>query len=310
MMTFETFGELLVYCIGPYVTLFFFSILTVIITLLTGIFIFQFLPESPFYLLSKQRRSLAENALILLRNDTRDGVKLELEYIQAIIQESEHTQGRIVDLCESKASRRAEITTIGLTIFQHFSGILPIVLYSQDIFNVTGSKIPAEYCTMSFGAIQFLSSFIAPNLVDRLGRRWMLFLSGMGMAVSEFALGLYFYRKDNGMTIDKMFWLPVASLLIFIVSYISGFGPLIWTIMSEMFPIHLKAAAFSVGFCIWWMLAFIVGAIFYPVSNAIGMSGCFWMFASCGFAGTIFIWAYVIETKGKSLQEIQQLLSK
>ncbi|KAF2889108.1 hypothetical protein ILUMI_17066 [Ignelater luminosus] len=310
IMTFETCGELIIYCIGPYVTIFASSMFGVCVCLVAALSIIFILPESPYYLLSINDKERAEKSLMKLRSETKEQVAFELEFMTAVMQEASGIQGTFLDLWKTKASRRAEVITLGLTIFQHWSGIVPVLLYSQSIFEQTGSGIPPQFCTMAVGLVQFLASFVTPGLVDKLGRRLMLFMSAMGMFVSEMALGTYFYMKDSGEDVSRVFWLPVACLVLYIVSYVSGFGPLIWTIMGEIFPTHLKAVAFSVGVFFWWSMGFVVGRVFYPISISVGMGGCFWLFSGFCFTAGIFILTYIIETKGKNIIEIQRLLNK
>lgn len=310
IMTFEALGELVVYCIGPYTTIFAVAMLGIGVCSITALSIIFILPESPYYLLSVNNKEATEKVLMKLRSETKHQVQYELEFMATVIEESSGDEGRFVDLWKTKASRRAEAITLGLTIFQHWSGIIPVILYSQSIFRETGSAIPPHFCTMVVGMVQFLASFVTPNLVDILGRRLMLFMSAMGMFLSQMALGTYFYLKEEGEDVSFLYWMPIVCLVFYIVSYISGFGPLIWTVMGEIFPTHLKAVAFSVGVFFWWTMGFVVSRAFYPISVTFGMSGCFWLFSGVCFAACIFILTYVIETKGKNLLEIQALLSK
>ncbi|KAF2887654.1 hypothetical protein ILUMI_18519 [Ignelater luminosus] len=247
MMTFETAGELITYCSMPYITIYASAVVSVVITVAVAIVIISWLPESPYFLLSMKDKNGAEKSLMKLRNETKEGVSTELDYIESVLQDFVDNEVRFIDLFRTKAARKSEIITLGLTVFQHLSGILPVMLYSQNIFKETGSSIPPEICTMIIAVIQFFASFIAPNLVDKLGRRWMLFLSALGMLISQCLLGLYFFFKERQYDLSEFYWLPIACYICFLISYLIGFGPLIWTIMGEIFMPNLKAKAFLIG---------------------------------------------------------------
>lgn len=310
MMTFETAGELITYCSMPYISIFASAVVSVVIIAVVAVVVIVWLPESPYYLLSVKDRKGAEKSLMKLRNDTKEGVRTELDYIESVVQDTSEDEANFLDLFRTKAARKSEIITLGLTMFQQLSGIIPVILYSQNIFKETGSSIPPEICTMIAAVLQFFASFIAPNLVDRLGRRCMLVISALGMLVSQCNLGLYFFFKQRGYDLSDYYWVPLTCFMIFLITYLIGFGPLTWTIMGEIFMPNLKAKGFLVGVCFWWSMAFALSKVFHTLSNTFGMAGCFFLFSGCCGLSIFFILIFVIETKGRSLMEIQALLSR
>lgn len=135
-------------------------------------------------------------------------------------------------------------------------------------------------------------------------------ISGVGMVLTEGTLGLFCYFKHEQYDLSDITWIPIAALTTFIVFFNVGFGPLPWIIMAEMFSNKYKS--FAIGFVatVAWVASFLVTKCFDVAVTSFGMDNVFFFCALCCFISIIFTTIYLIETKGKSLQEIQELLSK
>lgn len=304
---FITAGILIAYVIGPFVSIMYFNIICAIFpTIFVGLFL-VFIPESPFYLVSANKLVAAEESLKRLRNKSQKALDEELEEIKEEIERN--SKGSIKDLFQNKGLTKALVISLSLVAFQQFSGINIVLFYTETIFKATGSEIPASTCSIIVGAVQLAASFATPLVVERLGRRILLLGSAIGMLVSEVPLGIYFYLKDNGDNVDAISWLPVVSLICYIITYNCGFGPLPWTVMGELFPSNVKSTASSMTASICWLLGFILSKFFTSVSESIGMAGSFWLFAGFCLLAAVFVYFLVPETKGKTFQEIQVILS-
>lgn len=124
------------------------------------------------------------------------------------------------------------------------------------------------------------------------------------------ALGVYFYLLDSESdVIRKLGWLPLTSLCIYLIAYSVGFGPLPWVLMSEVYSKECNVFASPITGFFAWALAFTVTSTFGYISNLIGIGQTFWLFGGLSFIGIFFSLFVVIETKAKSLSEIQQILS-
>lgn len=124
------------------------------------------------------------------------------------------------------------------------------------------------------------------------------------------ALGVYFFLLDSEYeNIDNLTWLPLTSLCIFLVAFSIGYGPIPWLMLSEIYSKDYNAAASPISGAFNWMLAFAITATFGYLSDAIGIGPTFWMFAGLSLVGTFFSLFIVIETKAKSMTEIQRLLA-
>lgn len=124
------------------------------------------------------------------------------------------------------------------------------------------------------------------------------------------ALGFYFYSLENNVGfVDNLSWLPITSLCIYLIAYSCGYGPLPWLLISEVYSKDYNAIASALNGFFSWSLAFAVTNSFSSISGAIGIGQTFWMFAGLSFLGIFFTYIIVIETKAKSLSDIQRLLA-
>ncbi|KRT86652.1 membrane transporter [Oryctes borbonicus] len=308
MNNFLCFGLVISYCIGPYLPIMWFNIIAAIFPVTFLVLFFMFIPDSPYFLMGKDRNQ-AESALAFLRSKPVSEVQTELKEIERSVEESKANAATFMDIFKSKGTTKALIISVLLCVFQQLSGINIVLFYAQTIFEASGTVMESTIPPMIIGAVQFLSSFVTPILVDVLGRKVLLLGSAVGMVISEAALGVYFFLKNDGTDVDAISFLPILTLVIYIISYNCGFGPLPWTVMAELFPSNIKSAAASFTVFCCWFVSFILTYFFDSVSEAIGMGGSFWIFAGFTVVAFIFTLVYVPETKGRSFQEIQSILN-
>ncbi len=215
-----------------------------------------------------------------------------------------------VDLVRSKGNLKALIASAGLIMFQQLSGINVVLFYTQDIFRDTGSDMKPEIATIIIGVVQVVASGLTPIVVKKLGKRIMLLVSAAAMCLSMGLMGLYFYLKENDPeTASSISWLPIAALVIYIILYCLGFGPLPWAVLGEMFPSNVKSYASSVVASTCWILGFLITLFFSSLVAAVGSAWSFWLFTICCAAAIPFTFINVFETKGMSLQQIQDKLN-
>lgn len=158
--------------------------------------------------------------------------------------------------------------------------------------------------------MQFIATFVSVMVVDKLGRRLLLLVSALVMAIATIAMGVYFYMKENdNESVANLGWLPVSSLCVFIIMFSIGFGPVPWLMMGELFASDIKGVAGSIAGTSNWVLAFIVTKTFVNLKEALGSGETFWLFAGITLVGAVFVFVFVPETKGKSLNEIQDILA-
>lgn len=309
MQLFITVGLLFSYCIGPYVSISTFNYICVVTPAIFLVYFTLKIPESPHFLLANNDETGAERSLIQIRCRNKSEVSKELEEIKKTVDESMKNKGTFLDIFKSAGLTKALILSVGLVALQQLSGINVILFYTETIFKATGSSIRPDIATIIVGIVQVLSSGLTPILVDRLGKRFLLLLSAIGMALSEGVLGYFFFLHDHGGNVEAISWLPILCLVVYIITYCLGFGPLPWAVMGELFPANVKSAASTATASGCWFLGFLLTQFFSSVSIAIGIGPSFWIFTGCCVFGMFFVYKFLPETTGKSLQEIQDILN-
>ncbi|XP_063918677.1 facilitated trehalose transporter Tret1-like [Zophobas morio] len=299
-----TFGLLFSYSVGAYAPMVAYNVILAVVPGAFMVLFFFVAPETPHYLVAKGDLDAASQCLRKLRGS--DKIDDELDDIKTQIEQSK--EGSITDLFKSKGLIKALIITLALVGFQQLSGINAVLFYAQIIFNASGGGIPSEVSSIIIGAVLFGTSFVTPLFVDKLGRKILFYFSAVGMVISEVPLGLYFYLKDDGSNVDDISWLPVVSLIVYIITYNCAFGPLPWAVMSELFPSNVKSTASSITSAFCWFISFLITKFFSQIVDGIGMGPSFWMFAGFCVLAFFFTLFVVIETKGKSFEEIQEIL--
>ncbi|KAL0267507.1 UNVERIFIED_CONTAM: hypothetical protein PYX00_009759 [Menopon gallinae] len=304
-----TLGFLYVYIIGPYVPYVWTNVLCGILPVAFFVFLL-FMPESPFYELSKNNHKSAAKSLRKLRGKSADGIKDELNALQAAVDESVRQTGTWIDLFSKTANKRAVLLMGGLMAIQQFSGVNVVLFYSESIFQKAGSSLSPSISTIVVGLVMFIASFPTPYLIEKLGRRMVLILSSVGMMISQGIIGSVFFFESRHYDTSKIGWLPLLSILGYITSYSIGIGPVPWAMIGELFApnVRSKGAAFSAAFS--WFLAFVMTKSFGFIMTYLGSYSAFWIFSVCCGLGGVFVYFLLPETKGKTLDEIQEILNK
>ncbi|XP_055902643.1 facilitated trehalose transporter Tret1-like isoform X2 [Eupeodes corollae] len=304
MTLFMIGGILYTYIIGPYVSYLTLQYCCMAVPVLFFV-IFLFMPESPYYFAIKGQKDDLINSLKALRGKSSKDVEEERSKIQDEVDDSMSNKSRFIDIFRNRVYRRAIFIVCGLMFFQQMSGSTAVTFNGQSIFISAGSTLDPAMATIILGVVQLVSNLLTPFVVESAGRKIILLISSTGLGISVIILGIFFYVKDqNGVNI---FWLPVPALIMFNAFYGFGFGPVPWAVLGEMFPSNIKPTAMSIACSCTWAVSFVVTR-WFPELNALGAYYAFWLFGGfCGLA-IFFIKFVLIETKGLSLQQIQEKL--
>ncbi|KAF5278490.1 hypothetical protein FQA39_LY05979 [Lamprigera yunnana] len=303
-------------CLGIFLTYFVGALvswvtLSWILTLVPVAFMFAmyFMPDTPTYLIKQGRTSDAEKSLRYFRGINYN-IDVELKAIQAQIHESEEKQAGIKDLVASRGHRKGMITALGLMVCQQLSGINAVIFYTVTIFESAGTNFSSDIAAIIVAIVQFIAGYTAAMIIDKRPRRFYLTLSAAGMMVCLAALGMYFHLKAHNVQFAGIGIIPLASMVIFIVSFSLGLGPIPWMIMSELLAPEVKGVGSGITVMANWLLVFVVTFSFPLMNSSFGGHVTFYVFAVILAIGIVFIRAYVPETKGKTLHEIQIILNK
>ena len=272
---------------------------------------FLVMPESARWLLKMGRRDEALASLVKV--DGPEIADAELAQIETDLlvdqQEGQASWGEVM----APSLRRALWVGIGLAVLQQVTGINAIIYYANEIFAEAGfttAEQQAKATLWAVGVVNVLATLIAVAWVDRFGRRPLLLTGLVGMTVSLAAVGLSFAAMENtaesatSTTVGGI--VTVLALVVFIASFAFSMGPIVWTLISEIYPNRVRGRAISVATAANWLAAFLVAQFFLSLVDAIGESTTFFLFAALCVVSFVFVWRLVPETKGRSLEEIQE----
>ncbi|MBS3993054.1 MAG: sugar porter family MFS transporter [Bacteroidetes bacterium] len=262
-------------------------------------------PESPRWLVLKGKEEKALQALYRLR-ENHEIAKSEVQSIsQSLIAEKKH------NLSALKGLGMAVFIGIMLSIFQQLTGINAILYYGSKIFASMGNVAEdALFQNIMLAAINFLFTFIAIKYVDSWGRKPLLIIGAFVMALSLGLLTYSIYTGTYGIV-------SVVALLSFVAAFAMSWGPVVWVLLSEIFPDNARDTAMSIAVAAQWFLNYLVSQTFpilmdeeswyYQISNG---TFPYWIYGISCIIMLIFVIKFVPETKGKDLQNIRALWNK
>lgn len=273
------------------------------IALFVGMF---FLRDTPRWLLTQGRSEQAANALAKLRGSavSAEHVQHELETMAGANTPSQKP-ATWSDLI-APGVRPAFVVAIGLFLLQQFSGINAVIYYAPTVFQEAGfdSGSTQVLATMGVGLVNVLMTLAGMALIDRIGRRKLLYLGFAGTAVG---LGMIAIGAITGA--QSLDVLAVLGLLIYIGSFAASIGPLPWVMMSEVFPSHVRSLAMSATTISNWGFNFLVVFSFPELVASLGLGGVFSIYTIVCLVGLYFTWQFVPETSGVPLEKIEAHLA-
>jgi MFS transporter, SP family, xylose:H+ symportor len=256
-------------------------------------------PESPRWLLKAGARDRARAVLARVGGETyADQAVAEVE--ATLLAEASHgTTWR--ELARPGVARVVGVG-VALAVLQQWSGINSIFNYAEEIYRSAGYGISdIMFNIVITGAINLAFTLVAIGTVDRLGRRALMLFGCAGIGVSHLLLGAAYALHLQG-----------ALVLVFTLSslgcYALSLAPVTWVLIAEIFPNRVRGAAVSAAVSALWVACFVLTFAFPLLQGGIGMARTFWVYASICFAGLVFVYKCVPETKGKSLEAIEREL--
>nr|QCU55129.1 polyol transporter [Camellia fraterna] len=268
------------------------------------------IPESPRWLVMQNRVEAARAVLLkTIENESEVEERLGEILLAAGIGNAEKYEEKPVWrelLSPSPALRRMLVTGFGIQCFQQITGIDATVYYSPEIFEVAGiagnSKLLAA--TVAVGVTKTAFILVAILLIDKLGRKPLLYISTIGMTICLFCLGLtLLLLKHTPFGIGMAILAVCGNVAFFSV----GIGPVCWVLTSEIFPFRLRAQAGALGAVGNRVCSGLIAMSFLSMAPAITVAGTFFIFSAVSAVSVAFVYTLVPETKGKSLEQIEAL---
>ena len=252
-------------------------------------------PESPRWLVKKGREG--EALRVLSRVSTAEAAAAEVQSIKETLLLE---KGSLAELFRP-GFRRAIFIAVVLAILQQITGINAILYYAPRIFERAGfERVSAIGQSTIVGLVNMLFTVVAILLVDRVGRKPLLLIAAAGMGVSQLLLGAAF-RIEN---------LAGSAILLLILLYIAFFamamGPIVWVVLSEIFPTRMRGSAMAIATVALWIADFAVTLSFPVIADRLNETTAFWMYALMCAVDFFFMLFLLPETKGKTLEEIER----
>ena len=258
------------------------------------------MPYSPRWLILKKRDSEAESTLKNLLG--KEDIQLELgEIHESVAREG----GRFSDLFSGRLLPLL-LMAFALFMFQQLSGINAIMYYGPLVFQQAGlgdtGKLIAQ---MAMGAVNVGMTVIGVWIIDKCGRRPLLFIGFLGMIACLSTLGVLLQNSHHD-TVNT--YLAITSVLVFIGFFAISLGGVPYIIMSEVFPLKIRAHGMAIASCANWAFNMFVSETFDIFRTQFGMGNTFLFYACCTIAGLYVAWRFVPETKNRPLEEIESNL--
>lgn len=282
-----------------------------------------FVVETPSWLYKKGKDLEGNRTLNFLRGPKAD-IQREIRGIRSTIENVESIT--ILDQLKAFKNRPVYlpfILVLGLMFFQQFGGINAAVFYSSQIFISAEVQHPTLVTLLAVGLTQIFATFLSVVMVDLLGRKILLTISSSGMLISSAGLGIYFFIfnhfcdqhlgdvEGSGHLLSvchktSFGGLAIACVVVFIISFSLGWGPIAWSMMSELVPLRVRGLAGSAATFVNWTFAFVVTVAFTKYTDAVTPKFAWWSFSLVMLLAIFFVLFFLPETKGRKLEEIEE----
>ncbi|XP_041985121.1 facilitated trehalose transporter Tret1-like [Aricia agestis] len=309
-LLFINVGFLLAYAIGPFSS---YWGLTATGGILSLVYLpcTWLIPETPFFLVYKGKTEEASQVLQKLRGTSKAGVQAELEGLQAVVAREFKEEPSIKDLWATRGQVKALGICVFLAMLLQLSGIDVLLFYMEELLVKVGTRISASDGTIIMGVVQVVTSCVTPLVVDRLGRKLLMWTTSLGLAIFLGIIGVYALLDSHyKYNVEPYAFIPLLCLIVYMVLFTLGVGPVPWILVAEMFPVKTKCLASGIASFMCWLAGFVWTRFFREVAASYGIYTAFWILAACCALGFAFSASPLLpETKGKTFDEIQDMLN-
>lgn len=257
-----------------------------------------FLPESPRWLVKRNMIDQAKKTLQQLRRT--ENVSVEISEIQNSLQVRQANFREIF----SANIRPVLFLGVMLGLIQQVTGINTLIYYAPTIFQLAGFQDASSsiLATVGIGVVNVLATIFAVFMLDKLGRRPLLLTGLTGMGLSLLGLSIAFFA-GTGSTILP--WIAMCCTFTYIICFAFSLGAILWLMVSEIFPLEIRATAMGIAVFSCWFWNFVVSSTFLTLLDAIGPSGAFLLYAVMCAGSFVFCYYKTPETTGVTLEQIE-----
>lgn len=266
-----------------------------------------FIPESPRYLVARQR---FDEATRVLERLVAVDIPRKIQEIRDTLVDD--TPARLRDLLETTSAGVRRLRPIvwaglGLAVLQQFVGINVIFYYGSALWRSVGfSERDALMLNVFSSVVNIATTLLAIAMVDRFGRKPLLLVGSLGMFATLLAMSLSFGFApvvDGQPSLSGLAaWIALGAANLYIVFFGMSWGPVMWVMLGEMFNNRIRGGALAVAGLAQWVANFLVSTTFPPLASGLGLSGAYGIYAAFAFVSIVFVAKGVTETKGKELE--------
>lgn len=256
-----------------------------------------FLTETPRWLITQGLLADAKRALISIRGDAAVAARDVREICIAVKSEP---RGTLAELVLDWVNRRALLISCGVLILQQLCAINTVMYYVPEILALSGTTNVPLWSLLPAGT-NAIGTVVGIVLVDRMGRRWLLLTSIVGVILTLLAFGLV-----SKFTPQYTVWTLVAYLL----AFSPGLGPVPWAISSEVFSVKIRGLGMAIATASNWLANFVISVTFPIFTDDIGLANAVFGYCILAVGTFVFVFFLVPETKGKTLEEVQVMLKE
>ena len=259
-----------------------------------------FVPDTPRSLVLKSKPEKALDVLTKVNNH---------EEAKTILAEIQNT---VVSHSGKLFSFGAAVIVVGilLSVFQQFVGINVVLYYAPEIFKGMGSGTDVALLqTIIVGSVNLIFTVLAIMTVDKFGRKPLMIIGALGMALSMFALGTTFFMESVGIG-------ALVFMLCYVASFAMSWGPVTWVLLSEIFPNKIRGKAMAIAVAAQWISNYLVSWTFPMMDKnsylleRFNHGFSYWIYGVMGLLAMYLVWRFVPETKGRTLEEMEKMWKK
>uniref|UniRef100_A0A6P7GT47 Facilitated trehalose transporter Tret1-like isoform X3 n=1 Tax=Diabrotica virgifera virgifera TaxID=50390 RepID=A0A6P7GT47_DIAVI len=300
-------GQCLVNILGAYLSVKTTSLISVFIPVLL-LAIFPFMPNSPYFCIAKGRHEEAKQNLRRLRQKT--DIEEEFKAIEAAVQRQLSESGSWKDLFSIRTNRKALFAAFFLRNSQLWGGMMTFAAYTQFIFIKSGTNVDPKISAIIYTAVSCISHTCSSLLSNKLGRRRAFMFSTFLAAIVLSFEAAFFLISDyyTDVNLESIQWFPLVGLVLYLLFCSFGLGTVPPLMLGELFSASVKTKAVAIVTSSFGLTGITVNNIFYYLFTYTGLFGPFLLFAAFNFLASLASFWIVPETKGKTLEEIQQML--
>uniref|UniRef100_A0A0A9YBC8 Facilitated trehalose transporter Tret1 n=3 Tax=Lygus hesperus TaxID=30085 RepID=A0A0A9YBC8_LYGHE len=292
-------GILVAYALGKSLNYVAFNTLYVIVPFMCFLLVL-YIPESPHFLMERQRKDDAMKSMLWLKNGDQTVAELELQAIERA-GNNQNEKASVKQIWNDKASRSAMLIGVLSFSFQTLSGIHPVLNYAGIIFEESSSFLSPDDSSIVTAVILLVASIVNVMLIEGFGRKPLLYVSLIGSTICLSVLSVFLFALSNGVDVGNLGFVPVASISSFVFMYGIGLAAVPNALTNEVSPTNIRPAMGGAASITSTLILIAVLQSFPFLDEKIGLYFVFVIPVFTNIAGVFFTWFVVPETKGKTL---------